>query len=148
MDVYIWSRYHPPMVLCSLSNKILWPHSVEPSSYFRLLNRSLISWLVFCAVQFLWFFAYVLMTSVTYGMLKSLCKVMFDMYQEVSEVFKFVGVPFWLFNAGWFTKRLESVSSLDLLRFVWEFILLRLLLTVRHWCFLSSLRYSCLGRTS
>jgi hypothetical protein len=43
--------------------------------------RSLISWLLFCAVRFLWFFAYVLMTSVTYGMLKSLCKVMFDMYQ-------------------------------------------------------------------
>jgi hypothetical protein len=29
----------------------------------------------------LWFFAYVLMTSVTYGMRKSLCKVTFDMYQ-------------------------------------------------------------------
>jgi hypothetical protein len=27
------------------------------------------------------FFAYVLMTSVTYGMRKSLCKVRFDMYQ-------------------------------------------------------------------
>jgi hypothetical protein len=45
------------------------------------LNRSLISWLLFCAVRFLWFFAYVLMTSVTYGMRKSLCKVTFDMYQ-------------------------------------------------------------------
>jgi hypothetical protein len=43
--------------------------------------RSLISWLLFCAVRFLWFFAYVLTTSVTYGMTKSLCKVTFDMYQ-------------------------------------------------------------------
>jgi hypothetical protein len=42
---------------------------------------SLISWLSFCAVRFFLFFAYVLMTSVTYGMRKSLCKVMFDMYQ-------------------------------------------------------------------
>jgi hypothetical protein len=38
------------------------------------LNRSLIIWLLFCAVRFLWFFAYVLMTSVSYGILKSLCK--------------------------------------------------------------------------
>jgi hypothetical protein len=45
------------------------------------LKRPLISWLLFCAVRFLWFFAYVLMTSVTYGMRKSLCKVTFDMYQ-------------------------------------------------------------------
>jgi hypothetical protein len=45
------------------------------------VNRSLISWLSFCAVRFLCFFAYVLMTSVTYGMRKSLCKVRFDMYQ-------------------------------------------------------------------
>jgi hypothetical protein len=45
------------------------------------LNRSLISWLLFCAVRFFLFFAYVLMTSVTYGMRKSLCKVTFDMYQ-------------------------------------------------------------------
>jgi hypothetical protein len=45
------------------------------------LNRSLINWLLFCAVRLLWFFAYVLMTSVTYGMRKSLCKVMFDMYE-------------------------------------------------------------------
>jgi hypothetical protein len=36
MDVNIWSRYHPSMVLWSLSNEILWPHSVESSSYFRL----------------------------------------------------------------------------------------------------------------
>jgi hypothetical protein len=42
---------------------------------------SLISWLLFCAVRFFCFFAYVLMTSVTYGMLKSLFKVTFDMYQ-------------------------------------------------------------------
>jgi hypothetical protein len=28
------------------------------------LNRSLISWLLFCAVRFLWFFAYVLMTKI------------------------------------------------------------------------------------
>jgi hypothetical protein len=45
------------------------------------LNRSLISWLLFCAVRFLGFFSYVLATSVTYGMLKSLCKVTFDIYQ-------------------------------------------------------------------
>jgi hypothetical protein len=44
-------------------------------------HMSLISWLSFCAVRFLCFFVYVLMTSVTYGMHKSLCKVMFDMYQ-------------------------------------------------------------------
>jgi hypothetical protein len=37
------------------------------------VNRSLISWLSFCAVRFLCFFAYVLMTYVTYGMRKSLC---------------------------------------------------------------------------
>jgi hypothetical protein len=30
------------------------------------LNRSLISWMLFCAVWFLWFFAYVLMTYVRY----------------------------------------------------------------------------------
>jgi hypothetical protein len=45
------------------------------------LNRSLISWLLFWAVRFLCFFAYVLMTSVTYGMRKSLCKVTFDKYK-------------------------------------------------------------------
>jgi hypothetical protein len=50
------------------------------------VNRSLISWLSFCAVRFLCFFAYVLMTSVTYGMLKSLCKVT-DMYQGASANF-------------------------------------------------------------
>jgi hypothetical protein len=33
---------------------------------FGWLNRSVISWLL-CAVQFLWFFAYVLMTSIKYG---------------------------------------------------------------------------------
>jgi hypothetical protein len=32
MDVNIWSRYHPSMVLWSLSNEILWPHSVESSA--------------------------------------------------------------------------------------------------------------------
>jgi hypothetical protein len=47
----------------------------------------LISWLSFCAVRFLCFFAYVLMTYVTYGILKSLCKVTFDMYQEVMASF-------------------------------------------------------------
>jgi hypothetical protein len=78
MDVYIWSRYHPPMVLWSLCNEILWRHSVESSSYFRFL---------FCLARFLWSFAYVLMTSVTYGMLKSLCKVTFDMYQGVLASF-------------------------------------------------------------
>jgi hypothetical protein len=31
------------------------------------VNRSLISWLSFCAVRFLCFFAYALMPSVTYG---------------------------------------------------------------------------------
>jgi hypothetical protein len=45
------------------------------------LNRSLISWLLFCAVRFFLFFTYVLMTSVTYGTRKSLCKVTFDIYQ-------------------------------------------------------------------
>jgi hypothetical protein len=34
------------------------------------LNRSLISWLLFCVDRFLCFFAYALMTSVTYGMLR------------------------------------------------------------------------------
>jgi hypothetical protein len=51
------------------------------------LNRYLINWLLFCAVRFLWFFACVLMTSVTYGMPKSLCKVTFDMYQGVLASF-------------------------------------------------------------
>jgi hypothetical protein len=54
------------------------------------LNRSLISWLLFCAVWFLWFFAYFLMTSVTYGMPKSLCKVMFEMYQRALASFLYV----------------------------------------------------------
>jgi hypothetical protein len=35
MDVNVWSRYHPSMVLWSLSNEILWPHSVESSSYWH-----------------------------------------------------------------------------------------------------------------
>jgi hypothetical protein len=39
MDVNIWSRYHPSTVLWSLSDEILWPHSVESSSYFVALNR-------------------------------------------------------------------------------------------------------------
>jgi hypothetical protein len=30
---------HPPMVLWSLSNEILWPHSVESSSCFRLIEQ-------------------------------------------------------------------------------------------------------------
>jgi hypothetical protein len=59
------------------SGHILW--SLLPISGW--VNRSLISWLSFCAVRFLCFFAYVFMTSVRYGMSKSLCKVMFDMYQ-------------------------------------------------------------------
>jgi hypothetical protein len=37
--VNIWSRYHPSMVLWSLSNESLWPHSVESSSYFRLIEQ-------------------------------------------------------------------------------------------------------------
>jgi hypothetical protein len=45
------------------------------------ISGCLISWLLFYAVGFLCFFAYVLITSVTYGMRKSLCKVTFDMYQ-------------------------------------------------------------------
>jgi hypothetical protein len=49
------------------------------------VNRSLISWLSFCAVRFLCFFAYVLMTYVTYGMRKSLCKVAFDMYSGIEN---------------------------------------------------------------
>jgi cellulose synthase/poly-beta-1,6-N-acetylglucosamine synthase-like glycosyltransferase len=65
------------------------PYLMRSSSHILLsllpisgwLNRSLIIWLLFCAVQFLWFFAYVLKTSLTYGMRKSLCKVTFDMYQ-------------------------------------------------------------------
>jgi hypothetical protein len=77
----MWSRYYPPMVLWSLSNEILWPHSVESYPISGWLNRSLISWLSFCAVRFLRFFAYVLTTSVPYGMFKSLCKVTFDMCQ-------------------------------------------------------------------
>jgi hypothetical protein len=32
-------QYHPSMVLWSLSNEILWPHSVESSSYFRLSEQ-------------------------------------------------------------------------------------------------------------
>jgi hypothetical protein len=32
-------EYHPSMVLWSLSNEILWPHSVESSSYFRLSEQ-------------------------------------------------------------------------------------------------------------
>jgi hypothetical protein len=33
-------RYsHPSMVLWSLSNEILWPHSVESSSYFSLIEQ-------------------------------------------------------------------------------------------------------------
>jgi hypothetical protein len=39
MDMYIRGRYHPSMVLWSLSNEILWPHSVESSSYFRLIEQ-------------------------------------------------------------------------------------------------------------
>jgi AAA+ ATPase superfamily predicted ATPase len=31
-------RYHPSMVLWSLSDEILWPHSVE-SSYFRFIEQ-------------------------------------------------------------------------------------------------------------
>jgi hypothetical protein len=89
MHVDIWSRYHPSTVLWSLSDEILWPHSVESSSYFR----SLISWLSFCAVRFLWFFAYFLMTSVTYGMPKLLCKVTFDIYQ--GELASFLNVLDW-----------------------------------------------------
>jgi hypothetical protein len=57
------------------------------------LNRSLISWMLFRAVRFLWFFAYVLMTSVTYGRRKSLCKVTFDMYQ--GALASFVNVLDW-----------------------------------------------------
>jgi hypothetical protein len=44
-----------------------------------------ISWLLFCVVRFLWFFTHVLMTSVTYGMFKSLCKVTFDLYHGASK---------------------------------------------------------------
>jgi hypothetical protein len=51
------------------------------------LSRSLISWLLFCEVRFLWFFTYVLMNSVTYGMLKSLCEVTFDTYQGALATF-------------------------------------------------------------
>jgi hypothetical protein len=39
---YIRSRYHPSMVLWSVSNEILWPHSVESSSYFRLTEGLLL----------------------------------------------------------------------------------------------------------
>jgi hypothetical protein len=62
------------------------------------LNRSLISWLLFCAVRFLWFFAYFLMTSVTYGMPKSLCKVTFDIYQGGFASF----LTFWIETFGEF----------------------------------------------
>jgi hypothetical protein len=48
MDVNIWSRYHPPRIFWSLSNEILWPHSVESSSYFRLIE--LISWVLFSPI--------------------------------------------------------------------------------------------------
>jgi hypothetical protein len=57
------------------------------------LNRSLISWLLFCAVRLLWFFTHDLMTSVTYGMRKSLCKVTFDMYQ--GALASFLNVLIW-----------------------------------------------------
>jgi hypothetical protein len=36
MDVHIGGRYHPPMVLWSLSNEV---HSVESSSYLRLIDQ-------------------------------------------------------------------------------------------------------------
>jgi hypothetical protein len=49
------------------------------------VNRSLISWLLFCAVRFLWFFAYFLMASVTYGMRKSLCKIRFDISMSFEQ---------------------------------------------------------------
>jgi hypothetical protein len=66
------------------------------------LNRSLVSWLLFCAVRFLWFFAYVLMTSVTYGVRKSSCKVMFDMYRRALANF-----IFWQFILGSFVTAVQ-----------------------------------------
>jgi hypothetical protein len=47
------------MVLWSLSDEILWPHSVESSSYFRLIEQvSLLVGCCFVQSDFFLFFAY------------------------------------------------------------------------------------------
>jgi hypothetical protein len=59
-------------------------------------NRSLISWLLFCAVRFLCFFAYVLMTSVNLTYMNLICvpipisRRFILSYMELSSLYAFV----------------------------------------------------------
>jgi hypothetical protein len=69
------------MVLWGLSNEILWPRSVESSSYFRLIEQVSYQLVVFLCSPILVVLRVCSYDSVTYGMLKSLCKVTFNMYQ-------------------------------------------------------------------
>jgi hypothetical protein len=88
----IYSRYLKRVISkrdgCVYQKQVPWFSGADlmrPSGHILLsllpISGCLISWLLFCAVRFLWFLAYVLITSVTFGVLRSLRNVTFDTYQ-------------------------------------------------------------------